>query len=251
MDALGDRFIEFIASWYSGNPRRIIPPDLFFREKDMSAAEYKTPSLITPLSKRLRHWLAEIQPGQPEAEILPSLEEDLDYALKLTGKAGIQPELVIFLIASCSWWFRVFYAKEPDLKKALERQLSTVGYTPHFPRSFYRMTILDRYVSKQLSKPWPRDQSLYGEASRDINTAYQSKYLEEIVSLAKEWSGPVLVSECIQLPSRPGGYTKWGPWVAAVVVHVLAVRRRRSKKDSLPLECAEAILKALRDTDPP
>lgn len=220
-------------------------------DKDLAASEYKTPSLITPLSKRLQRWRAEIQPEQQEGQILPSLYEDLDYALELTRKVGIEPELVIFLIAISSWWFRVFYAEEAELKRILESQLAEVRFIPNFLRSVRKITVLDRYVSTQLSKLWPCGPTADEEDSDFIISAFQSKCWAEIGSLSKQWSGPFLVSDYVQLPRRRGGYPEWGPWVAAVAVHQLAIRRRKSKKDSLPLECADAILKALRGCDPP
>lgn len=211
----------------------------------MSAFEYKTPSLITPLCRSLRRWFAEIQPEQRKGKILPSLEEDLEFALELTWKVGIEPELVIFIIAISSWWFRVYTANEADLKRALKSQLA------NFPGSVHTMTILDRYLCVQLSKLWPIGPSSDEEASEFITEAFQSKGLREIDSLARKWSGPFLVSNCTQLPPRRGGYPEWGPWVAAVTVHELARKRCQGKKDPLPLECADAILKAIRGREAP
>lgn len=163
-------------------------------DKDIPASEYKTPSLITPLCRRLRRWLAEIQLDQPEEELLPSLKQDLDDALELTAKAGIEPELVIFVMASCSWWFRVSYAKEAELRKVLECQLARVDHFPRFLRASLRSTVLDRYVSTQLSRRWNRGPS-YDEPDSGYSVVFQLEH----------WQVGSLGCRCIGSPIRPSG----------------------------------------------
>ena len=71
-----------------------------------------------------------------------------------------------------------------------------------------------------------------------------------INELVRQLAHPFLVLTYLALPAKQGGYSEWGPWVAAISIHSFALTKRVGLQDRRPLEAASAILKALRENEP-
>ena len=195
----------------------------------MSLSDKKTHPLVKPLCERLKGWRAEVG-----LKTHPHLEESLQEAIEDAKNAGVESDLVIFLIAVCEWRFRICRPTKVMLRQALKHRLNNSQYTPHphfatdvFKTSGVPLAIND-YVDRCLAKLWE------SSASEEMNHVFRDNLQAKIEKLVREWARPFLVSAYSALPPRPGGYPAWGPWVAGAVVYRSAILYSPTEQDSKP-----------------
>ena len=211
----------------------------------MTVSYKTTHPLAKPLCERLKRWRSEVG-----LETNPHLQEWLEDALKNAKRAEVEPDLVIFAIAICEWWFRICLPDKNDIRQILMHRLNDSRYTPYprFPTDVLSTSgvppALNQYVDRYLAKSWEPD------ASEVMNRVFRERALERIEKLVQELADPFLVSEFRKLLPRRGGYPDWGPWVAATVVYRSAVLKSPTEQDPKPLLSAEAVIGALRGKFP-
>lgn len=212
----------------------------------MSLSNEKTHPLVKPLCERLERWRSEAG-----LKTYPHLQEWVQDGLEVAKTSGIEEELVIFLVAFCEWWFRIFRPSEAGLRRALNQRLNDPRYTPHsrFARNILRTPnvplAINELVDRYLAKSWEPN------ASEEMNHLCRDKLLENTEKLVRQMARPFLVSEGVGLPPKRGGYPDWGPWVAAIAVHCYPRKTcSTSGKNFRPLDAALAVVKAFRGETP-
>lgn len=214
---------------------------MFVMVTNMSLVNEKTHPLVKPLCQRLERWRSEAG-----LKTHPHLQESLEDALKDAKRAKVEPDLVIFSIAICEWWFRICLPKQPELRQILKHRLNNSQYTPHprFPTDVLSTSgvppAVNQYVDRYLAKSWEPD------ASDAMNRVFRERASARTEKLVQELAHPFLVSEFRKLPPRCGGYPDWGPWVAATVVYRSAGLQSPTEQDPMPLRSAAAVIGALR-----
>lgn len=190
--------------------------------------------LLEQLGKRVLAWRAEARLKTCQNLDLACLGETLHDASRL----GIEPELLIFVVAISEWWFRVYQDPRVAIERALRDRLHNAVYSPLGRTPFETPGVpapINRYVDQQLSALWNDDAP---EQSRFVLKS-------RIPELVREYARPLLVAELHPLPPRPGGYPQWSPWVSAASVYGAARLRYPAKNDARAINLASTVAKAL------
>ena len=239
-------FARIKTSWYSRQlVQNTLPQSLLVMVDNMSLADRKTHPLIKPLCERLKSWRDEVG-----LITHPHLQESLEDALRDAKSAGVEPDLVIFVIAICEWWFRVCLPGKNKLGQILKHRLNDPRYTPYprFATDVFKTRgvplAINEHVDRHLRKSWE------SETSKEMNQVFRERLLGKSKKLMQELANPFLVSEYRWLPPKCGGYPDWGPWVAATVVYRSAILHSPTERDSKPLRSAEAVIGVLRGKCP-
>lgn len=211
----------------------------------MVGSERKTHPLVKPLCERLKRWKSEVGLITP-----PRLEEWLQDALEDSKSAGVEPDLVVFVIAICGWRFRICRPRENEIMQILKHRLNDSRYTPHprFATDVFKTggvsSAINEYVDQSLAKLWEPN------ASEEMNHLFRNNLQGKIEKLARELARPFLVTEYRRLQPRQGGYPDWGPWVAGTIVYRSAILHSPTEQDSKPLRAAEAVIGVMRGDRP-
>lgn len=199
-----------------------------------------THPLISPLCEKIKGWRSE-----NGLETHSHLEDGVRAALDKAKKVKIEEGLVIYVIARCEYWFRICFPSKQEIELALSDLLQSPRYTPHcalIDKGPGISRAIQQHIDRSLSKEWDPD------ASEEMNRLIRRSLLEQADKIAESICYPFLVSDHLQLPPKKGGYTDWAPWVAANVVYRTAMRATR--QDPEPRMAAEAVVLAMRGTEP-
>lgn len=239
-------FVCINTSWYSRNHAHLIVTRfLLVRVNDMSLSDEETHPLLKPLCERLERWRSEAG-----LKTYPRLRGALQDCLEVAKISGVEEELVIFAVALCEWWFRVYRPSEAGLRRALNQRLSDPQYIPHshFSRNMLKThkvpPAINEIVDRHLAKSWEPD------ASEEMNHLCRDLLLDKTEKLIREMARPFLVSEWAPLPPKQGGYPDCAPWVAAIAVHRRTSATNRNGQSFRSLDAAFAVVKALRGKMP-
>lgn len=201
--------------------------------------------LLQPLWERLRAWRHEIG-VQPCPD-----RRKLQEALAAVTKAGLEAEVVLVMVAMCERWFRVYRPTTIAIRKALQRRLSTSGYTPYgmtgsapLPAGPGQLALVGRYVDHCLREVWEE------EASAERDHFVRLSLRGQVPSLVREYARPFLVAEYRRLSPKRGVYPHWASWVVATAVYEALRRRYPRKQDSTARATTMLLLEALRGTMP-
>ena len=165
--------------------------------------------------------------------------------------AGLDAEVVIVMVAMCERWFRVYRPTPVAIQKALQRRLSSSGYTPYGmvgdaprPAGPGRLALVGQYVDHCLREVWEEDAS--DQRDQFVRLSLRGK----LKDLVRTYDRPFLVAEYRRLPPRRGGYPQWASWVAATAVYERLRRRYPGRQDSMARATTMLLLEVLRGSMP-
>lgn len=165
--------------------------------------------------------------------------------------AGLDAEVVMVIVAMCERWFRVYRPTPVAIQRALQRRLSTSGYTPYGmvgdaprPAGPGQLALVSQYVDHCLREVWEED------ASDQRNHFVRLSLRGQLKNLVRNYDCPFLVAEYRRLPPRRGGYPQWASWVAATAVYEELRRRYPGRQNSMARATTMLLLEALRGTMP-
>lgn len=189
------------------------------------------PELET-LYQRATQWREEIG-----IKTRPDMEQAKE-ALRLSREAGIEEEVVLFVVALCEWTFRIQSPLPLHIRRALRFKLNHEGYSPYLLDQFRTKGVpplVDQYVDSRLRNLWNQ------------HASEQSRILlgEKIENLGCEFSKPSQAAGFIQKPPRKGGYSWLAPWVACTILYEWLRELYPRKRDSRPLDASLALAQAL------
>ncbi len=205
-------------------------------------SEAKTRPVLEMLWKRILEWRQEIHiKTRPD-------RERVGEALQLGVQSGLESDFVIFVIAICEWWFRVYGPLAVHIRNALRSRLKQEGYTPYgtvFVPPYQTPNIpsvVNRYVDSRLASLW-NDQA--PEQSRFLLMGR----LEELVN---DFTQPFRAAGGVSLPPKQGGYGWQAPWVVATVVYQVIRERYPERQNSRAIEAGLTLASGLfnRVVDP-
>jgi hypothetical protein len=165
--------------------------------------------------------------------------------------AGLDAEVVMVIVAMCERWFRVYRPTPVAIQRALQRRLSTSGYTPYGtvgdaprPAGPGQLALVGQYVDHCLREVWEEG------ASDQRDHFVRLSLRRQLKDLVRTYDRPFLVAEYRRLPPRRGGYPQWASWVAATAVYEELRRRYPGRQDSMARATTMLLLEALRGTMP-
>lgn len=175
----------------------------------------------------------------------------LQEAMEAVTKAGLDAEVVMVIVVMCERWFRVYRPTPVAIRRALQRRLSTSGYTPYGmvsgaprPTGPSRLALVGQYVDHCLREVWEED------ASDQRDHFVRLSLRGQLKDLVRTYARPFLVAEYRRLPPRRGGYPQWASWVAATAVYEELRRRYPGRQDSMARATTMLLLEALCGTMP-
>jgi hypothetical protein len=175
----------------------------------------------------------------------------LQEAMQTVTKAGLDAEVVMVIVAMCERWFRVYRPTPVAIRRALQRRLSTSGYTPYGmvggaprPAGPGQLALVGQYVDHCLREVWEED------ASDQRNHFVRLSLRGQLKDHVRTYARPFLVAESRRLPPRRGGYPDWASWVIATAVYEELRRRYPDRQDSTARATTMLLLEALRGTMP-
>ena len=190
---------------------------------------------LEALYKRVLGWREEIG-----IKTYPDMRQ-FKNALEMIREAGIEEDLVLFVVGLCEWTFRIKYPLPLHIRRALRLKLNKAHYSPYGPTSPFLAQIrpspplIDQYIDSRLGSLW------------NENASEQSRVLlgDRIERLVRDFSKPFQVAGFIEMPPKRGGYSWQAPWVAGAVIYEWLRKLHPKKRDSLALEAALTLVQAL------